>query len=85
MNTKQLKKIYYNKIRDLRETQQRVDTIGSELKRKDKQIRELQHRLESSEGCKSKFLYFSIFNKKKFFLYIFLLKIIYSRILFNVW
>lgn len=38
--------------RDLRETRQRFDTVGSEIRRKDNQIRELQQRLEVNEGCK---------------------------------
>lgn len=38
--------------RDLRETRQRFDSVGSEIKRKDLQIRELQQRLEVNEGCK---------------------------------
>lgn len=38
--------------RDLRETRQRFDSAGSDLKRKDGQLRELQQRLENSEGCK---------------------------------
>lgn len=38
--------------RDLRETRQKWDSVGSEIKRKDNQIRELQQRLEVNEGCK---------------------------------
>lgn len=38
--------------RDLRETRQRFDSVGSEIKRKDNQIRELQQRLDVNEGCK---------------------------------
>lgn len=41
--------------RDLRETRQRFDSVGSEIKRKDNQIRELQQRLEVNEGCKFHF------------------------------
>lgn len=41
--------------RDLRETRQRFDSVGSEIKRKDNQIRELQQRLEVNEGCKCRF------------------------------
>ncbi|XP_053687500.1 serine/threonine-protein kinase Genghis Khan isoform X2 [Sabethes cyaneus] len=36
--------------KDLRETRQICESIGSELKRKDGQIKELQQRLESNEG-----------------------------------
>uniref|UniRef100_A0A336K750 non-specific serine/threonine protein kinase n=1 Tax=Culicoides sonorensis TaxID=179676 RepID=A0A336K750_CULSO len=36
--------------KDLRETRQRFDSIGNDLKRKDMQIKELQQRLESAEG-----------------------------------
>ncbi|XP_055318585.1 serine/threonine-protein kinase Genghis Khan isoform X2 [Sitodiplosis mosellana] len=36
--------------KDLRETRQRFDSVGSEIKRKDNQIRELQQRLELNEG-----------------------------------
>lgn len=53
--------------RDLRETRQRFDSVGSEIKRKDLQIRELQQRLEVNEGCKCRtiifyfiFLYFIV-------------------------
>lgn len=38
--------------RDLRETRQRFDSVGGEIKRKDNQIRELQQRLDVNEGCK---------------------------------
>ncbi|XP_058458202.1 serine/threonine-protein kinase Genghis Khan isoform X1 [Malaya genurostris] len=36
--------------KDLRETRQICESIGSELKRKDSQVKELQQRLESNEG-----------------------------------
>ncbi|XP_031622666.1 serine/threonine-protein kinase Genghis Khan isoform X2 [Contarinia nasturtii] len=36
--------------KDLRETRQRFDSVGGEIKRKDNQIRELQQRLEVNEG-----------------------------------
>lgn len=39
-------------FRDLRETRQICESIGGELKRKDSQIKELQARLETNEGCK---------------------------------
>lgn len=46
--------------RDLRETRQRYDSVGNDIKRKDNQIRELQQRLESNEGCKfAPFLFIS--------------------------
>lgn len=48
--------------RDLRESRQRYDSVGNEIKRKDNQIRELQQRLESNEGCK-----FTIFFTFLFF------------------
>ncbi|XP_055372859.1 serine/threonine-protein kinase Genghis Khan isoform X2 [Condylostylus longicornis] len=38
--------------KDLREARQRCDSIGHELKRKDSQVRELQQRLENSEGLR---------------------------------
>lgn len=55
--------------RDLRETRQRYDSVGSDMKRKEMQIRELQQRLENGEGCKSNLLFIrqSIF---KFVIYI---------------
>lgn len=43
--------------RDLRETRLRYDSVGSDMKRKENQIRDLQQRLENSEGCKSSFKY----------------------------
>lgn len=43
--------------RDLRETRQRFDSVGSEIRRKDNQIRELQQRLEVNEGCKFHFFF----------------------------
>ncbi|XP_037032828.1 serine/threonine-protein kinase Genghis Khan [Bradysia coprophila] len=36
--------------KDLRETRQRYDSVGSDMKRKEMQIRELQQRLENGEG-----------------------------------
>lgn len=39
-------------FRDLRESRQRYDSMMGELKRKESLIREMQQRLESSEGCK---------------------------------
>lgn len=39
-------------FRDLRETRQRFDSMVSELKRKEIILREMQQRLEASEGCK---------------------------------
>lgn len=49
------KKLIQIICRDLRETRQRFDSVGSEIKRKDNQIRELQQRLEVNEGCKCRF------------------------------
>lgn len=43
---------YFHFYRDLRETRQRFDSVGGEIKRKDNQIRELQQRLDVNEGCK---------------------------------
>lgn len=45
------------KYRDLRESRLRFDSVGTDMKRKENQIRELQQRLENSEGCKSSFHY----------------------------
>lgn len=45
-------------FRDLHETRQRYDLISNELARRDNQIRELQQRLDSNEGCKSFIKYF---------------------------
>lgn len=53
--------LFFNHFRDLRETRQRYDSVGGEIKRKDNQIRELQQRLESNEGCKLISIYFSLF------------------------
>jgi hypothetical protein len=39
-------------LRDLRETRQRFDSVGTELKRKEITIKDLTQRLEASEGCK---------------------------------
>lgn len=36
----------------MREFKQRYDTVSRENMRKDKQVRELQSRLEAGEGCK---------------------------------
>lgn len=59
--------------RDLRETRQRFDSVGSEIRRKDNQIRELQQRLEVNEGCKFRFfdlfIKFPISAKKCLFFY----------------
>lgn len=38
--------------RDLRESRQRYESMVNELKRKDSIMREMQQRLETSEGCK---------------------------------
>lgn len=51
-----------NHSRDLREARQRCDSYGHDMKRKDSQIRDLQQRLESTEGCKSKKLSKISFN-----------------------
>lgn len=40
------------RVRELRESRQRFETLAHEVKRKDHQIKELQSRLESGEGCK---------------------------------
>lgn len=61
----------FSQCRDLRETRQRYDSVGSDMKRKEMQIRELQQRLENGEGCKSN-LYFirqSIFKLVIYILY----------------
>lgn len=41
-----------NCFRDLRETLSQNDTITTESQRKDSQIKEMQYRLEHTEGCK---------------------------------
>lgn len=47
-------------FRELRDFKQRLDTMSHELKRKDMQIKELQGRLDTGDGCK----YTSIDNVK---------------------
>lgn len=59
-----------NVYRDFREAQQRFESFGKEMKRKDMQIKELQARLESTEGCKYLFLF--TFSQTGFWLKIFL-------------
>lgn len=39
-------------FRELRDFKQRLDTMSHELKRKDMQVKELQARLETGDGCK---------------------------------
>lgn len=48
--------------RDLRESRQRYDSMIGELKRKESVIRDLQQRLESTEGCKWSILWDLIYN-----------------------
>ena len=38
--------------KDLRDNKQKVDSFANEMKRKEAQIKEMQYRLEHSEGCK---------------------------------
>lgn len=68
--------------RDLRETRQRFDSVGGEIKRKDNQIRELQQRLECNEGCKCCLIYsfFSIYFIFSFYsrLLLFFVKFLFS-------
>lgn len=56
---------YFHNYRDLRESRQRYDSVGIDIKRKDNQIRELQQRLESSEGCKSIFISTTFFIRNQ--------------------
>ena len=42
--------------KDLRDNKQKVDSFANEMKRKEAQIKEMQYRLEHSEGCKSNML-----------------------------
>lgn len=82
------------KYRDLRETRQRFDSVGGDLKRKDSQIRDLQQRLENSEGCKSNFHNNNtlkpllspilLLNRDKRFIFYYIIKCIIF-LLFNVW
>lgn len=44
-------------FRDLRDFRQRNDALIADLKRKDKQMKELQNRLDSGDGCKYFFHY----------------------------
>lgn len=39
-------------FRELRDFKQRLDTMSHELKRKDMQVKELQARLDTGDGCK---------------------------------
>lgn len=39
-------------FRELRDLRQRYDALVMDLKRKEKQIKDLQNRLDSGEGCK---------------------------------
>lgn len=48
-------------FRELKDLKQRLDTMSHELKRKDMQVKELQARLDTGDGCK----YISIDNVKR--------------------
>ena len=44
--------LYSRLNRDLREARNRYDTVTRENLKKEKQVRDLQQRLESGDGCK---------------------------------
>lgn len=44
-------------FRELRDSRQRYDALVMDLKRKEKQIKDLQNRLDSGDGCKYNFMY----------------------------
>jgi len=50
--------LFFYFFRELKDLKQRLDTMSHELKRKDMQIKEMQARLDTGDGCK----YISINN-----------------------
>lgn len=46
-----------NTFRDQRDLRQRYEMLAQDVKCKEMQIKDMQHRLESGEGCKFFFLF----------------------------
>lgn len=56
--------LYYYLFRELRDFRQRFDTLTHEIKRKEMQIKELQARLDTGDGCK--YISFNTVTKTNF-------------------
>lgn len=48
--------VFFVLNRELRDVRQRLDNLSHDVKRKESQVKELQSRLDSGEGCKLKYL-----------------------------